>query len=437
MKRILFIIAAAFLVAVATASAGTILYDPPAENGTVSYNAPPVDVPYTVDPPQSCNDPAPASATVGTVDVTVDAQQVCVNPPPVNGTVSYDAPAVDVPYTHDPAPRNVTYPDQVAADCADGLDNDGDGQVDMADGGCATADDTLEAPNPACSDGIDNDNDTLVDFPADPGCRDIRDTGEFNSAPPPPAAACADSLDNDGDGKVDMADPGCTDVADNDETDPTQPPPSGNSLILPDNTTFRCSTYPQPVNFDLVKVRITQQTQRQDAAFIDSGCTGHIGRLEIDTWASDGLHIGAGAHDVTVDGGYVVVHGRCGTACDALHGDVIQVLGGKRIHFDNMLVELQYSEGTNSALYINCGNNCQDLPTDVVFDHSTFKRGVDRNRVVRIGYSERSGVRNSTIYYCGTGANCGGGEAIWYGTDPGFTPIDPINENNTLILTGA
>lgn len=212
----------------------------------------------------------------------------------------------------------------------------------------------------------------------------------------------------------------------------TEPPPSGNDLVLPENTTFRCSNYPQPIDFDLVKVNITQQTQRQDAAFIDNGCSGHIGRLEVDTWASDGLHIGAFAHDVTVDGGHIVVHGRCGAACDGLHGDVVQVLGGQRITFNNMLVELQYSEGTNSALYINCGNACQDRPTDVVFDHSTFKRTPDKNRVVRIGNSLRSGIRNSTVYYCGTGSTCDAptAPAIWFNG----LEDNPVNEGNTLIL---
>src|SRR6185295_18291775 len=104
--------------------------------------------------------------------------------------------------------------------------------------------------------------------------------------------------------------------------------------------TWRCTGR---VNYDLVKVNITQQTQRQDAAFFASGCTGRIGRLEIDTWASDGLHVGAFAHDITVGGGYIKVHGRCGSACDALHADVVQVLGGQRISFDNMLIQLEYA----------------------------------------------------------------------------------------------
>lgn len=74
--------------------------------------------------------------------------------------------------------------------CADGIDNDGDGATDLADPGCASGLDPFETdPGVACDDGLDNDGDGRVDFdpatfaspgdnttaPAgagDPGCRD-------------------------------------------------------------------------------------------------------------------------------------------------------------------------------------------------------------------------------------------------------------------------
>jgi len=208
-------------------------------------------------------------------------------------------------------------------------------------------------------------------------------------------------------------------------------PPSGNDLILPENTTWRCTS---AVNYDRVVVNITQQTQRQDAVFLSSGCTGHIGSLEVDTWASDGMHIGPFAHDLVVDGGHIIVHDRCGTACDPLHADVIQVLGGSNITFNNLNVELQYAEGTNSALYINCGNQCQQRPTDIVFNNSTFRRSPTRNRTVRIGNSIRSGLRNSTVYYCGTGPTCDAPSAAGIVIMDDAT--DPVNENNTLVTVG-
>ncbi len=100
------------------------------------------------------------------------------------------------------------------SECADGMDNDGDGRVDYDPGGvaddfgCSSANDNSESPNPQCADGIDNDADgkstgsmsaatkgpfhgrhddeanptavrgrlrrrfrRLVDYPDDPGCR--------------------------------------------------------------------------------------------------------------------------------------------------------------------------------------------------------------------------------------------------------------------------
>ncbi len=96
--------------------------------------------------------------------------------------------------------------------CTDGLDNDGDGLVDLEDPACVLRlhgdrdkrrllignDESLDPP---CSDELDNDGDGLVDD-ADPQCDD--NTGENGGASP-----CADGADNDGDGLVDLEDPGC------------------------------------------------------------------------------------------------------------------------------------------------------------------------------------------------------------------------------------
>ena len=57
--------------------------------------------------------------------------------------------------------------------CADGLDNDDDGVVDLADVGCSGAlDDDESDPNeaPNCADEIDNDEDGSTDWPEDEGC---------------------------------------------------------------------------------------------------------------------------------------------------------------------------------------------------------------------------------------------------------------------------
>jgi hypothetical protein len=79
----------------------------------------------------------------------------------------------------------------------DGIDNDGDGLIDMGDPGCTSPTDPSEheATLP-CDDGVDNDGDGLIDYPADPGCaspKDLRETFD-----------CSDGIDNDGDGLIDF-----------------------------------------------------------------------------------------------------------------------------------------------------------------------------------------------------------------------------------------
>lgn len=53
-------------------------------------------------------------------------------------------------------------------ECGDGIDNDLDGMVDIADTFCVSALDRNESPE--CSDGVDNDGDGLTDFGQDPQC---------------------------------------------------------------------------------------------------------------------------------------------------------------------------------------------------------------------------------------------------------------------------
>ena len=110
-----------------------------------------------------------------------------------------------------------------ASDCNDGVDNDGDGFVDLADVGCTSADDLSEAPE--CSDGRDNDGDGFFDFSGgDPGCASPLGASED--------PACDDGFDNDGDGTRDadgggtgLADAACFGVASN--VAETVAPPTG------------------------------------------------------------------------------------------------------------------------------------------------------------------------------------------------------------------
>lgn len=145
--------------------------------------------------------------------------------------------------------------------CGDGLDNDGDGSTDLADGGCALDSDEdgvddlteislLSKPYATignnstpedisvagtCSDGVDNDRDGGRDLgappfvPPDEGCLDDDGDGFSNereaafgsdksaaaSRPenlnirPTSKHVCSDGLDNDGDGVSDLEDPSC------------------------------------------------------------------------------------------------------------------------------------------------------------------------------------------------------------------------------------
>jgi formylglycine-generating enzyme required for sulfatase activity len=79
-------------------------------------------------------------------------------------------------------------------ECSDGLDNDGDGLIDLADPGCADLSDLDEhSPTLPCDDGADNDGDGLVDYRAagggDPPCA--------SPTSPREKTECQDGINND------------------------------------------------------------------------------------------------------------------------------------------------------------------------------------------------------------------------------------------------
>lgn len=81
-------------------------------------------------------------------------------------------------------------------------------------------------------------------------------------------------------------------------------------------------------------------------------------------------------------------------------------------------------------MFINQGAGGNGRPIDIVCDGCTLMKGPTRNRVLRIHDSLRSGARNSTIVWCGTGPECGEGPAV--SIAGGAT--DPVNEGNRLLL---
>jgi hypothetical protein len=92
-------------------------------------------------------------------------------------------------------------------ECSDGIDNDGDGGIDLlGDLHCLSRRGT---ERPECSDGIDNDGDGLVDWPDDGSCAsDGSDAVAWENT------GCTDGIDNDGDGHTDWPeDPECGDPA--------------------------------------------------------------------------------------------------------------------------------------------------------------------------------------------------------------------------------
>lgn len=87
--------------------------------------------------------------------------------------------------------------------CSDGVDNDKDGKVDCADGDCSNSPSCVPAKETNCSDGIDNDKDGNKD------CADSDCIGATNCSVPSKETSCADGIDNDKDGAADCADVDC------------------------------------------------------------------------------------------------------------------------------------------------------------------------------------------------------------------------------------
>lgn len=153
-----------------------------------------------------------------------------------------------------------------------------------------------------------------------------------------------------------------------------------------------CAAYPQPLDLDLVKVEMTGSTESAigDAIWLSGGdCSGSIRRVEVDTWVADGIKIGSEAHDLTIGGGVI----RCHDRRPGAHQDGIQVMGGKTITLRDIEVDCRTSN--HSAFYVNQAGSSTTPPSDVVCEGCVLRA---TSTTVHIANSERSGVRNSTIY---------------------------------------
>jgi len=92
--------------------------------------------------------------------------------------------------------------------CSDGVDNDGNGSIDCADGSCKTFDFCHEDSEARCQDGLDNDADDHIDC-RDPDCCSQPRCSIEPSCGEQTAAACTDGIDNDNNGLTDCADFSC------------------------------------------------------------------------------------------------------------------------------------------------------------------------------------------------------------------------------------
>ena len=143
-----------------------------------------------------------------------------------------------------------------------------------------------------------------------------------------------------------------------------------------------------PVDLDLVKVEI--RTVEGDAIYLRQGCTGRIGRIEVDTWRGDGVKVNVPppvAHDLVVEGGYI----RCHDQGAGGHQDGIQVMGGKRITFREL--EINCNSEPNAQFYVSALD--PGMPTDVVCEGCFL--GTGAAQTLFVDESVRSGARNTLI----------------------------------------
>jgi hypothetical protein len=150
-----------------------------------------------------------------------------------------------------------------------------------------------------------------------------------------------------------------------------------------------------------------------DAVTLAGGCTGRIGRIEIDTWREDGIKVqndSGAAHDLVIQSGYV----RCHDAAAGAHQDGVQAMGGARISFRSLSIDCL----GNSNFFVNRAGSGATTPTDIVCDGCFL--GPRSSTTIRINEAIRSGARNTLI--------CPGRNMPFFWGDP-----SSINVGNTLL----
>jgi RTX calcium-binding nonapeptide repeat (4 copies)/Divergent InlB B-repeat domain len=162
------------------------------------------------------------------------------------------------------------------------------------------------------------------------------------------------------------------------------PPPNGTSIVLTDQK-WVCK---ERVDLDLVKVTMHAD---DDAVSLETGCTGRIGRIEVDTWTDDGIKVQNSstdaAHDLTIESGYVVCH----HIEEGYHQDGIQVMGGARLTFKNLSLDC----AGNANLFVAKGGLLVTVPTQVVCRNCFL--GAKASTSLRVEESVSSGAVASLI----------------------------------------
>ena len=162
------------------------------------------------------------------------------------------------------------------------------------------------------------------------------------------------------------------------------------------NGNWRCESN---VNYELVQVH---SDGSGDAVRLSAGCTGRIGRLEVDGVRNgDGIKVqnsGNVAHDLTIESGFV----SCvGPSTDGTHQDGLQAMGGTNITFRRFVFDCYGGGGGN--YFVQRAGGGATTPTNIVCDGCAF--GPRHPNNVNLGNSVGSGARNSLICEPTSGRN--------------------------------
>jgi hypothetical protein len=150
---------------------------------------------------------------------------------------------------------------------------------------------------------------------------------------------------------------------------------------------------------DLASVRVTMTPAYPggrhggDAVHLESGCSGHIGKLTVRTSIADGVKIAEGAHDLTIGSGSI----RCLAKIPHVHQDGVQAMGGTRITLRHLRIDCGRADTRliNSDLFIKRSGSSVSPPTRVVCVGCFL--GGEAAHTVDIQASVRSGVVASTV----------------------------------------